>query len=60
VGRRSNDLPLRVTRIRQLPCEDVDAVFSAVIKRVLNAQNAVPIRTETQADEHDQAGEDDG
>ena len=58
MDRRSNDQPFHITSIRQLPCEDVDAVFNAAIKRVLNARNAVPIRTDAQADE--QAGETDG
>ena len=58
MGYRNNDQPFHITTIRQLPCEDVDAVFNAAIGRVLNARSAVPIQPEP--DECDQVGEPDG
>ncbi len=60
VGRRSNDQPLRLTRIRVIPCADVSAVYNTVLKRVLNAKRALPVRSEARADEHDRAGATDG
>lgn len=60
MGRRSTDQPLHLTRVRVVPCEDVGEVFNTVLKRVLNARAAIPVRTDAQADERDEVGETDG
>jgi hypothetical protein len=38
----------------------VGEVFNTVLKRVLNARAAIPVRTDAQADERDEVGETDG
>jgi hypothetical protein len=38
----------------------VSEVFNTVLKRVLNARAALPVRRDTQVVEHDRAGETDG
>ncbi len=54
---RSNDQPYRLTRIRQLPCEDVDAVVNTAIGRVLNARGTATLEPESESDPDGQAGE---
>lgn len=60
MGRRTNDQPLHLTRVRVVPCEDVGAIYNTVLKRVLNARRALAVRREARADERDEAGETDG
>jgi hypothetical protein len=35
MARPRNDTPLRITQIRQIPCEDVGAVYNQVLRRIL-------------------------
>jgi hypothetical protein len=60
VRHRSSDQLYHLTRVRQLPCQDVDAVVNAAIGRVLNARGTAPAQPEPKPDAGDQAGETDG
>jgi len=60
VRHRSSDQPYHLTRVRQLPCEDVDMVFNAAIGRVLNARGTAALEPEPEFGVDDQAGETDG
>jgi len=57
VRHRSSDQPYHLTRVRQLPCEDMDAVVNAAIGRVLNARGTAIMEPEPESDTGDQAGE---
>lgn len=54
---RSSDQPYHLTRVRQLPCEDLDAVVNAAIERVLNARGTATQEPKPESDAGDQAGE---
>ena len=53
VRHRSSDQPYHLTRVRQLPCEDVDAVVNAAIGRVLNARAIATMEPESEPDSDD-------
>lgn len=59
MGRRSNDQPLHLTRVRVIPCKDVSAIYNTVLKRVLNARAALPVpAAQPNSDDADAVGGD--